>query len=157
MSITVSTPANLRITTGMLLTGQPTNNFPQGTPAIALPTVPVPPTVATLTMGQWIMDPSGEYVLMLSQQGLVLYQVIGNGNPTTGQFQGLAVWGPSGGDNSFVFCAQADGNAVVYDSNFPNQLNPQWHANQGPSNAQYLLVLESGSWAVVQLSPVTQS
>ena len=131
--------------------------FPNGIPAVALQTVPVPPKTATLKPGQWIMDPSGEFVLILdAQKGLVLYQVVGNSDPTSGQFQGLAVWGPNGATGT-VFCAQSDGNAVVYDSSFPGKLNPLWHANNGGSSAQYLFVQENGSFALVQYSAVWAS
>ena len=153
MSVTVITNPGLRVT-GATLLAPASTQFPQGIPATVIPTVPVPPTVGTLKTGQWIMDPSGEFVLILDgQKGLVLYQVVGAGDPTSGQFQGLAVWGPNGA-TGVVFCAQADGNAVVYDKNFPEQLNPTWHANNGPSSAQYLFVLENGSFAVVQYSAV---
>src|SRR6185369_12123002 len=53
---------------------------------------------------------------------LSLYEVQ-SGNPTSGSFQGENVFGPSGGGGAY-FCAQADGNAVVYDSSFPQSLNP---------------------------------
>jgi hypothetical protein len=121
--------------------GPVTSDFPQGVPAVAVPVVPVPPTTYTLKTGNWIQDPSGEYVLILDgENGLVLYQVMGKGqDPSSGSFQGLAKWGPNGA-GGIVFCAQADGNAVVYDSSFPTQLNPLWHGNQGGSNAVYLLV-----------------
>ena len=151
-AVTVTTNPQLQITTGIQL-------MTSDGPGIAIPTAPGGgnPTTATLTMGQWIMDPTHEYVLMLTSQGLVLYQVIGNGDPTTGRFQGSIKWGPEGGDNSFVFCAQSDGNAVVYDNQFPTQWNPQWAANKGGSNAQYLFVNENGSFAVVQYSPTFTS
>jgi len=41
-------------------------------------------------------------------------------NPTSGSFQGENVFGPSGGGGAY-FCAQADGNAVVYDSSFSSR------------------------------------
>jgi len=153
MSIPVTVNPKLQITTGILVMA------PGNVPATAIPTVPGGghPTTATLTMGQWIMDPSHEYVLTLTSQGLILYQVMGNGDPTTGQFRGTVEWGPNGGENSFVFCAQSDGNAVVYDNQFPTQLNHQWAGNSGGSNAQYLFVNENGSFAVVQYSPTWSS
>ena len=152
MSVTVITNPGLRVT-GATLMAPSSTQFPQGVPSTVVTTIPVPPTTATLKQGQWIMDPSGEYVLILDgQKGLVLYQVVGNGDPNSGKFLGLAVWGPNGATGA-VFCAQSDGNAVVYDSKFPDQLNPTWHGNNGGSNAQYLFVSENGSFAVVQYSP----
>jgi hypothetical protein len=107
-------------------------------------------------MGQWIMDPSNEYVLILtSTSGLVLYQVVGAGDPTKGQFQGNVKWSqPGTTTDSFCFCAQADGNAVVYDSSYPDKLNPVWHANNGGSDAQYLFIKEDGTFALVEYTPV---
>jgi hypothetical protein len=80
-------------------------------------------------MGQWIMDPKGKFVLILNSDGLTLYQVE-SGSPTSGQFEGDAVF-PSVGAGGEYFCAQSDGNAVVYDSSFPQTLKPTWKANNG--------------------------
>ena len=164
MSTTVITQPGLQVHGTTTLMAPPANQFPEGVLATVLPTIPtptIPPTGSspvTLKMGQWIMDPSKEYVLILtSTSGLVLYQVVGAGDPTTGKFQGNVVWTqPNNPTDSFCFCAQADGNAVVYDSSFPNQLNPAWHANNGGSNAQYLFVKEDGSFAVVEYTSVVE-
>ena len=158
MSTTVITQPGLQVHGTMTLMAPPANQFPQGVLATVVPTMPTPtlpptgPEPPTLKLGQWIMDPSKEYVLILTNtNGLVLYQVVGAGDPTSGQFQGNVVWNqPSNPTESFCFCAQADGNAVVYDSSYPNELNPAWHANNGGSNAQYLFVKEDGSFAVVE-------
>lgn len=157
MSTTVITNPGARVTGVPLMASSSSTQFPHGIPAVAIPTVPLPPTSPTLKPGQWIMDPSGEFVLILdADQGLILYQVVGNGDPTTGKFEGLAVWGPNGAKGA-VFCAQSDGNAVVYDSSFPGNLNPTWHANNGGSSAQYLFVQENGSIALVNYSAVWAS
>lgn len=165
MSTTVITQPGLQVHGTMTLMAPPANQFPQGVLATVLPTIPtptIPPTdgsPVTLKMGQWIMDPSNEYVLILtSTSGLVLYQVVGAGDPTTGKFQGNVVWAqPNNPTDSFCFCAQADGNAVVYDSSFPNQLNPAWHANNGGSDAQYLFIKEDGSFALVEYTSVVEA
>lgn len=160
-SVQVITNPKLQVTNGGISLLGPGN-----VPGIAFPTVPGGgnPTTASLTLGQWIIDPTNEYVLILvppgldqTPPGLSLYQVVGNGDPTTGQFNGSLKWGPNGGDNSFVFCAQSDGNAVVYDNQFPTQWNHTWAGNNGGSNAQYLFVGENGSFAVVQSSPTWNS
>ena len=156
MSVTVITKPSSQVTTGITLMAPPNNQYPEGIRATAIPTVltptlpPTPPSPTTLTVGQWIMDPSGDFVLILeSTNGLSLYRVV-SGNPTTGQFQGVAVFGPVGKGGSY-FCAQADGNAVVYDSSFPKSLNPTWAANNGTSgSAQYLFVQENGCFVTIQ-------
>jgi len=159
--VPVITNPKLQVTNGgILLIG------PGSVPGIAFPTVPGGgnPTTPSLTQGQWIIDPTNEYVLILvppklpqTPPGLSLYQVVGAGNPASGQFNGSLEWGPNGGENGFVFCAQSDGNAVVYDNQFPGVLNHTWAGNKGGSNAQYLWVGENGSWAVVQSNPTYNS
>ncbi len=95
MSVQVITKPDLQVTGIRLLAPPAGNNFPDGVPATAIPTVPTPPQTATLKPGQWIMDPSQEFVLILdSALGLVLYQNIGGGDPTSGQFQGDVCVGP---------------------------------------------------------------
>ena len=152
-TIPVSTPSNLQVT-GITLMATPQGNvFSQGVPSTAVPTVP-PPTTAptsnsqvTLTTGQWIMDPSGKVVLILeNNKGLSLYRVATNSpSPSTGSFQGIQVFGPVGKGGTY-FLAQSDGNACVYS----NSINPLWHANNGPSSAQYLFVQENGCFVTIQ-------
>jgi hypothetical protein len=157
MSVTVTTSANLQVTGITLLAPPAGNTFPGGVPSTAVATVP-PPQISqtwpsTLRVGQWIMDPSGQFVLILeANKGLSLYQV-SSGNPTSGSFQGDNVFGPAGAGGAY-FCAQADGNAVVYDSSFPKSLNPTWHANNGSGNAQYLFVQKNGCFVEVQCKGV---
>ena len=158
MTVPVTTSPNLQVTGITLMAPQTGNTFPGGIPSTAVPTVPAPqisttwPT--TLKIGQWIIDPSGQYVLILEdKKGLSLYQV-SSGNPTSGSFQGVNVFGPKGGGGT-VFCAQADGNAVVYDSSFPKSLNPTWNANNGTSgSAQYLFVQQNGCFVTTQCKGV---
>ena len=156
-TVSVSTPANLQVT-GITLMATPQGNvYSQGVRSTAVPTVPpptsapTPATPVTLTIGQWIMDPTGNFVLILElNKGLSLYRVAtGNGNPspTSGSFQGTNVFGPQGKGGAY-FLAQADGNACVYP---PNSLNPVWNANNGTSgSAQYLFVQENGCFVTIQ-------
>lgn len=152
-TVPVSTPSNLQVT-GLTLMATPQGNvYPQGVPSTAVPTVP-PPTTAptstspvTLTIGQWIVDPSGKIVLILeANKGLSLYKVK-TGSPASGSFQGTNVFGPVGKGGAY-FLAQSDGNACVY---APNSINPVWHANNGTSgSAQYLFVQENGCFVTIQ-------
>lgn len=151
-SVSVTTPSNLQVK-GITLMATPQGNvYPQGVPSTAVPTVP-PPTTApsatsqvTLTVGQWIVDPSGKFVLILEQnKGLSLYRVI-SGSPTSGSFQGTNVFGPEGKGGAY-FLAQSDGNACVYPS---NSIHPVWNANNGGSSAQYLFVQENGCFVEIQ-------
>ena len=158
MTVTVTTSPSLQVT-GITLMAPPIGNTNTGgIPSTAVPTVPAPQvgssSPTTLKVGQWIMDPSGQYVLILeSTKGLSLYEVK-SGSPTSGSFQGDNVFGPAGGGGAY-FCAQADGNAVVYDSSFPKSLNPTWHANNGTSgSAQYLFVQKNGCFVTTQCKGV---
>jgi len=153
-TFTVTTAASLQVT-GITLMAPPSGHvYPLGIRSTAVPTVqppttaPSPSSPATLTVGQWIMDPSGNFVLILeADKGLSLYRVM-SGNPTSGSFQGLNVFGPEGGNNGAYFLAQADGNACVYPS---NSLTPTWHANNGTSgSAQYLFLQENGCFVTTQ-------
>ncbi len=128
------------------------DEFPNGIQCTAVPTVVVGssnhPDTATLNQGYWIMDPKGEFVLILDgSNGLVFYEVMGATSPTSGSFTGVAKWGPNGAGGT-QFCAQNDGNAVVYDSNW----NALWGANNGGSHAEYLYVGEDGSVRLVQFN-----
>jgi len=127
MSVPVITAATSQVTGIPLMAPPSGNTFPLGVRATAIQTVPAPTTAPTpsspitLKMGQWILDPSGIYVLILENnlsiggnQGLSLYRVI-QGNPVTdGKFVGDNVYGPVGGSNGEYFLGQADGNACVY-------------------------------------------
>lgn len=154
MTVTVTTKSTLQVT-GIILMAPPLGNvYSQGIRSTAVPTVP-PPTTApspnspsTLTAGQWIMDPTGNFVLILeANKGLSLYRVM-SGSPTSGSFQGMNVFGPVGGTAGTYFLAQQDGNACVYPS---NSLTPTWHANNGTSgSAQYLFVQENGCFVMIQ-------
>lgn len=154
MPVTVTTNPSSQVTNGITMMAPPNNLYPEGIRATSVPTVPtptLPPTTSltNLTVGQWMMDPSGDFVLILDSNGLTLYRVV-TGNPTSGSFQGVAVFGPVGKGGSY-FCAQADGNAVVYDSTFPKSLTPTWAANSGQSgSAQYLFVQENGCFVTIQ-------
>jgi len=153
-TVPVNTPANLQVTGITLMATPQGNNYPQGVSSTAVPTVP-PPTTAptssspvTLTIGQWIMDPTGKIVLILElNKGLSLYRVATNSpSPTSGSFQGIQVFGPQGGGGAY-FLAQSDGNACVYAT---NSIKPVWHANDGGSSAQYLFVQENGCFVTIQ-------
>ncbi len=155
-TVSVTTPANLQVT-GITMMATPQGNvYSQGVRSTAVPTVP-PPTTAptanspvTLTIGQWIMDPTGNFVLILElNKGLSLYRVAtgpGNPSPTSGSFNGTNVFGPQGKGGAY-FLAQSDGNACVYAS---NSINPVWNANNGPASAQYLFVQENGCFVTIQ-------
>jgi hypothetical protein len=156
VTVPVSTPANLQVT-GITLMAPPLGNvYSQGIRSTAVPTVP-PPTTApgpgtqvTLTIGQWIMDPTGNFVLILENnqttKGLSLYRVM-SGSPTSGSFQGTHVFGPVAPDGAY-FLAQSDGNACVYPE---NSIHPSWAANNGTSgSAQYLFVQENGCFVEIQ-------
>ena len=153
-TVTVTTTPTLQVI-GITLMAPPSGHvYPLGIRATAVLTVqppstaPTPSSPTTLTVGQWIMDPSGNFVLILEgNKGLSLYRVM-SGNPTSGSFQGLNVFGPAGGNNGAYFLAQADGNACVYPS---NSLHPTWNANNGTSgSAQYLFVQENGCFVTIQ-------
>ena len=154
-TVSVSTPSNLQVT-GITLMATPQGNvYAQGVRSTAVPTVPRPTTApgpgspVTLTTGQWIMDPTGNFVLILeANKGLSLYRVI-TGSPTSGSgsFQGVNVFGPVGKGGTY-FLAQADGNACVYPQ---NSITPTWAANNGTSgSAQYLFVQENGCFVTIQ-------
>jgi len=151
---TVTTNPNLQVTGTTMMAPPIGNTFPRGIPATAIPTVlppqPGPSWPTTLTIGQWITDPTRKFVLILeATTGLSLYQVE-SGDPTSGSFVGDAVFGPKGGGGEY-FCAQSDGNAVVYDSSFPESLNPTYAANNGTDgSAQYLFVQENGCFVEIQ-------
>ena len=153
-TVSVSTPANLQVTgTPMMATPQG-NVYSQGVNSTAVPTVPPPSTPPTsnspftLSIGQWIMDPTGKFVLILeANKGLSLYRVAATSpSPTSGSFQGTNVFGPQGKGGAF-FLAQSDGNACVY---APNNIHPVWNANNGGSSAQYLFVQENGCFVTIQ-------
>ena len=154
-TIPVTTAPNLQVT-GITLMATPQGNvYSQGVRSTAVPTVPAPTTAptanspVTLTIGQWIMDPTGNFVLILElNKGLSLYRVaVGSPSPTSGSFQGTNVFGPAGKGGAY-FLAQADGNACVYP---PSSLNPVWNANNGTSgSAQYLFVQENGCFVTIQ-------
>lgn len=148
----------LQVTTGTVMIAPPVGNtYPQGIRATSLETVP-PPQISkswptTLKVGEWMMDPSSKFVLLLDNtNGLTLYQLTATSpSPTTGSFYGNAIYGPKGGANCSCFLAQSDGNAVVYDSDFPQKLTPKWSANDGTSgSAQYFFVQENGCFVMIQ-------
>lgn len=152
-TVPVSTPSTLQVT-GLTLMATPQGNvYPQGVKSTAVPTVqppttaPAPGSPATLTIGQWIVDPTGNFVLILeANKGLSLYRVMG-GSVASGSIQGMNVFGPVGKGGAY-FLAQSDGNACVYPS---NSINPVWHANNGTSgSAQYLFVQENGCFVMIQ-------
>lgn len=150
---TVTTSTNLQVTGIELMAPPVGNTHPRGIKSTAIRTVlppqPGPSWPTTLKMGQWIMDPKGKFVLILNSDGLTLYQVE-SGSPTSGSFEGDVVF-PSVGAGGEYFCAQSDGNAVVYDSSFPQTLKPTWKANNGTSgSAQYLFVQENGCFVMIQ-------
>jgi len=156
-TVSVTTQSTLQIT-GITLMAPPLGNvYSQGIRSTAIPTVPppgsapTPTSPSTLTIGQWIMDPTGNFVLILeANKGLSLYRVM-SGNPTSGSFQGMNVFGPVAPDGTY-FLAQADGNACVYPA---NSLHPTWNANNGTSgSAQYLFVQENGCFVMVQCKGV---
>lgn len=154
---TVTVNPKLQVTGTIMMAPPVGNTYPRGIRSTSLPTVPPPqagtswPT--TLTVGGWILDPSGQYVLLLDDtNGLTLYQLASDSpSPTTGTFEGDAIYGPKGGANCSCFLAQSDGNAVVYDSNFPQKLTPKWAANDGTDgSAQYFFVQENGCFVMIQ-------
>ena len=156
-TITVTTNPTLQVT-GIPLMAPPVGNvYSQGVRSTAVPTVP-PPTVApgpgspvTLQVGQWIIDPTGNFVLILEAvKGLSLYRVM-SGSPTSGSFQGINVFGPSG-PNGVYFLAQSDGNACVYPA---DSIHPVWNANNGTNTtAQYLFVEENGCFVMIHCQAV---
>ncbi len=152
----ITTNPSLQVT-GLTLMAPPLGNvFSQGIRSTAVPTVPAPTSApsptspSTLTIGQWIMDPTGNFVLILeANKGLSLYRLnSGSPSPTSGSFQGTSVAGPFGGADGVYFLAQADGNACVYPA---DSLTPTWHANNGTSgSAQYMFVQENGCFVMIQ-------
>ena len=129
-----------------------------GSEATAVPAVNAPaddgnPADATLFQDQWMMDPLGEYVLVLGgtkpATGLCLYQVVGAGRPQEGHFNGLLRWtsGPGPAEGGQRFYAQTDGKAVLYGDDG----KVLWSAG-GDGPAQYFLVQTKGTIGLGQIA-----
>jgi len=135
-----------QVTTAFPIIGPSGGNFPNGTPATALVTVLIingqPPVEnsATLPLNSWIVDPLGEYVLVFDSTGVCLYQVIGTQGTLQngGSFNGMPLWGPFGANGQY-FCAQNDGNLVVYNADG----TANW--SNGSKGTAQLLCLQSDS------------
>lgn len=125
-----------------------------GSTATAVPAVAEPVNgegEATLVPGQWMMDPMGEYVLVLGgtepATGLCLYQVIGANQPP-GPFNAILRWtsGPGPAQGGQTFFAQTDGRAVLYGGDG----EVLWSAG-GDGPAQYFLVQTDGTIGLGQI------
>jgi hypothetical protein len=86
--------------------------------------------------------------LVFNSTGLCLYQVIGTQGTLQngGSFNGTALWGPVG-NNGQYFCAQNDGNLVVYNAH----VTGIWSSGAtGP--AQYLCLQSDSNLVLYQFA-----
>lgn len=140
--ITVKTPLNQQVTGQRLVY--------IGVQCCLLACSPVPPQgspiAPTLELGQWVVDPSDTYLLIMDNENfrgsLVLYRITG-GSLSSGVVDVRLIWSSNTSNGQFAV-AQGDGNLVVYEG----QGTAVWDSGTSGNQAQFLSLQSDGNLVV---------